>query len=42
VTSADTLGTAIKAHKPGDSVSVTWVNSNGTHTATVTFAGVNP
>lgn len=42
VTSADTLGTAVKAHQPGDSVSVTWVDSRGTHTATVTLAGVNP
>ena len=42
VTSADTLGTAIKSHRPGDSVSVTWVNTSGTHTATVTLAGVNP
>jgi S1-C subfamily serine protease len=42
VTSADSLGTAVKSHQPGDSVSVTWVNSSGTHTATVTLAGVNP
>ena len=42
VTSSDTLGTAIRSHRPGDSVSVTWVNQGGTHTATVTLAGVNP
>ena len=42
VTSSDTLGTAIRSHKPGDSVSLTWVNQGGTHTATVTLAGVNP
>jgi S1-C subfamily serine protease len=42
VTSADSLGTAVKSHQPGDSVSVTWVNSSGTHTASVTLAGVNP
>jgi len=42
VTSSDTLGTAIRSHKPGDSVSVTWVNQTGTHTATVALAGVNP
>jgi len=42
VTSADSLGTAVKSHQPGDSVSVTWVNSSGTHTATVTLGGVNP
>lgn len=42
VTSADSLGTAVKSHKPGDSVSVTWVSSSGTHTANVTLGGVNP
>jgi S1-C subfamily serine protease len=41
VTSTETLGTAVKSHKPGDRVSLTWVNSSGTHTATVTLAGVN-
>jgi len=42
VTSSDTLGTAIRSHRPGDGVSVTWVNQGGSHTATVTLAGVNP
>lgn len=42
VTSADTLGTAIHAHKPGDQVAVTWVDSSGSHSANVTLAGVNP
>jgi S1-C subfamily serine protease len=42
VTSADTLGAAVKSHKPGDTVSVTWVNSSGTHSANVTLSGVNP
>ena len=42
ITSAETLGTAIKSHQPGDSVSVTWVNSSGTHTTTVTLGAVNP
>ena len=42
VTSSDTLGTAVKSHHPGDQVSVTWVDQSGTHTATVTLAGVNP
>jgi S1-C subfamily serine protease len=42
VTSADTLGKAIRSHKPGDSVTVTWVNTSGTHNATVSLAGVNP
>jgi S1-C subfamily serine protease len=42
VTSSDTLGKAIRSHKPGESVTVTWVNSSGTHNATVNLAGVNP
>jgi S1-C subfamily serine protease len=42
VTSSDTLGTAIRAHKPGERVSVTWVTTTGTHTATLTLSGVNP
>jgi S1-C subfamily serine protease len=42
VTSADSLGPAIKSHQPGDKVSVTWVTPSGSHTATVTLAGVNP
>ena len=42
ITNADELGTAIRSHLPGDSVSVTWVNASGSHSATVTLAGVNP
>ena len=42
ITTADDLGTAIRSHHPGDSVSVTWVNASGTHTATVSLGGVNP
>lgn len=42
VTSTTTLGNAIKAHKPGDKVAVTWVTKTGTHTGTLTLAGVNP
>ncbi|HET7419857.1 MAG TPA: trypsin-like peptidase domain-containing protein [Candidatus Dormibacteraeota bacterium] len=42
ITSADDLGTAIRSHQPGDRVSFTWVNSGGTHTATVALGGVNP
>lgn len=42
VTDASSLGTAIKSHHPGDSVSITWVSSSGSHTANVTLAGVNP
>jgi len=36
------LGTAIRSHKAGDRVSVTWTDQSGTHTATLTLAGVNP
>ena len=42
VDSADTLGPAIKSHKPGDQVSVTWVDTSGSHTSTATLGGVNP
>lgn len=42
VDSADTLGPAIKSHKPGDQVSVTWVDTSGTHNSTATLGGVNP
>ena len=42
ITNADDLGNAIRSHQPGDSVSFTWVNAGGTHTATATLGGVNP
>jgi len=43
VTSSDTLGTAIKAHRPGDRVSVTWTTQGGaSHTATVILGAINP
>jgi len=42
VTSSNTLGTAVKSHKAGDRVSVAWLNTSGSHTATVTLGGVNP
>jgi S1-C subfamily serine protease len=43
ITSPDTLGAAVKSHRPGDSVTVTWTASNGAHhSATVTLGGVNP
>jgi len=42
VTSSNTLGSLIRAHKPGEKVSVTWVDHRGAHTSTVTLAGVNP
>ena len=42
ITNIDDLGNALLAHKPGEQVSIIWVNHNGTHTATVTLGGVNP
>jgi S1-C subfamily serine protease len=42
VTTIDNLGTAIRAHNPGEKVAITWVNQSGSHTATVTLGGVNP
>jgi S1-C subfamily serine protease len=43
VTSADSLGVAIKAHQPGDTVSIAWTTQAGAHrTANVTLGGVNP
>jgi S1-C subfamily serine protease len=43
VTSADSLGVAIKAHQPGDTVSIAWTTEAGAHrTANVTLGGVNP
>jgi S1-C subfamily serine protease len=42
ITNIDDLGSALLAHKPGEQVSITWINNSGTHTATVTLGGVNP
>jgi S1-C subfamily serine protease len=42
VTSTTALGTAVKAHKPGEKVSVTFVTKTGTHTATVSLGAINP
>jgi len=42
ITTADELGTAIRSHRPGDTVSMTWVSSSGTHKANATLGGVNP
>ena len=42
INNIDDLGNALLAHKPGDRVSITWVSSSGSHTATVTLGGVNP
>src|SRR6266581_2792478 len=35
VASADALGPIIHAHSPGDQIKLTWVDQNGTHTATL-------
>jgi S1-C subfamily serine protease len=37
VDSAATLGTALHSHKPGEQVAVTWQDSGGSHSATVTL-----
>jgi S1-C subfamily serine protease len=42
ITNIDDLGNTLLAHRPGQQVSITWVNQSGTHSATVTLAGVNP
>ena len=42
ISSIDDLGSTLLAHKPGERVSITWVNQSGSHTATVTLAGINP
>jgi S1-C subfamily serine protease len=42
ITNSASLGTAIRSHKSGDRVSVTWTDQRGTHTTTMTLAGVNP
>jgi S1-C subfamily serine protease len=42
ISTIDDLGNTLLAHKPGERVSITWVNQTGSHTATVTLAGINP
>jgi len=43
VSSSDILGTAIKSHRPGDTVSISWTTQGGAQrTANVTLGGVNP
>ncbi|MHB8588976.1 MAG: S1C family serine protease [Candidatus Dormibacteraceae bacterium] len=42
ITNIDDLRNTLLAHKPGERVSITWVNQSGTHISTVTLAGVNP
>jgi S1-C subfamily serine protease len=41
IASLDDLDAAVRAHKSGDRVSITWVNQSGSHTATVTLGGIN-
>ncbi|MFB3738038.1 MAG: S1C family serine protease [Candidatus Velamenicoccus archaeovorus] len=42
VTGPDSLGDLLHAHTPGDQVRVTWVDRQGTHTATVGLSGNGP
>jgi len=43
ITSAADLGTAIKSHRPGERISITWTTQGGVaHTATVTLGAINP
>ena len=42
ITNIDDLGNTLLAHKPGERAAITFINQSGTHTATVTLAGVNP
>ena len=37
IESSATLGTILHGHKPGDRVAVTWIDSAGTHTATMSL-----
>ncbi len=41
IASLDDLDVALRSHKPGDHVSVTWINVGGSHTAIVTLGGIN-
>ncbi len=41
IASLDDLDVAIRSHKPGDRVSVTWVTRSGSRTATLTLGGIN-
>lgn len=42
ITDSASLGTAIRSHQAGEKVSVTFTDQRGTHTTTMTLAGVNP
>ena len=41
IDSANTLGSAIQSHKPGQQIQVRWIDQSGTHTATVNL-GTGP
>jgi S1-C subfamily serine protease len=42
ITTSASLGTAIRSHKAGDAVSISWTDQTGSHKTTMTLAGVNP
>ena len=42
ITTTESLGAVMQSHKPGEQVSVTWVNQSGTHTSTLTLGRINP
>ena len=43
ISSSDELGTAIKSHRPGDRVSISWTAQGGSsRSATVTLGAINP
>ena len=42
ITDSASLGPALHAYQPGQKVSITYVDQGGTHTVSVTLAGVNP
>lgn len=41
ITSIDDLDAAVRSHKAGDRVSITWIAQGGSHTATLTLGGIN-
>jgi S1-C subfamily serine protease len=42
ISTAESLGVVLHQHKPGDAVQVTWVDTNGTHSASLTLADGGP
>ncbi len=41
IASLDDLDAAVRSHKPGDRVAITWINAGGSHTATLTLGAIN-